>query len=155
MEIHKIAVVGSREYPLRSAVEEFVGRLNPLTNVLISGGARGVDQWAAEAARERNIRVVEYRPNYKKYGRGAPLRRNTEIVLGADSVAAFWDGTSRGTWDTIRKSIRKGLVTMTVGPDGFIIPGLTFTEEMAQEVREAQTAAMHQMASSLKEKTRG
>jgi hypothetical protein len=102
--IHKIGVVGSREYPRLEAVREFVSKLDPITNVLVTGGARGVDQTAAEEARDRNVRVVEYRPNYNKYGRGAPLRRNTEIVLGSDSLVAFWDGESTGTLDTLAKA---------------------------------------------------
>lgn len=88
----------------RAKVEQFVQLLNPVTNVLISGGAIGVDTWAADAARAMGMRVIEIRPNYNKFGRGAPKKRNTEIVLAAHDVVAFWDGASRGTLDTIRKA---------------------------------------------------
>jgi hypothetical protein len=36
-------------------------------------------------------------PDYKRYGKGAPLKRNLEIIEYADRVIAFWDGKSRGT----------------------------------------------------------
>ena len=32
-----------------------------------------------------------------RYGRGAPLKRNLQIIDYADCVLAFWDGQSRGT----------------------------------------------------------
>lgn len=104
--MRKIAVVGSREGVNREAVEAFVGRLDPEGTVLISGGARGVDTWAAEAAERRGIRTVVIRPNWKKYGRTAGFKRNNDIVLAADDVVAFWDMKSRGTLDTIKKALK-------------------------------------------------
>lgn len=87
------------------AVRTFVKRL-PLDTVLISGGADGVDSWAAEAAQDHGLNTVIIRPNWKKYGKYAGLRRNNEIVLAADDVVAFWDMHSRGTWDTIKKALK-------------------------------------------------
>ena len=34
---------------------------------------------------------------YKRYGKGAPLKRNMEIINYSDIVIAFWDGSSKGT----------------------------------------------------------
>ena len=36
-------------------------------------------------------------PEYSRYGRGAPLKRNPQIIEYADVVIAFWDGKSKGT----------------------------------------------------------
>jgi D-arabinose 1-dehydrogenase-like Zn-dependent alcohol dehydrogenase len=88
------------------AVERFVSHLNPVTTVVVSGGARGVDTLAAEYARARGIKVVEIRPNWKKHGRAAGFHRNGEIVNCADDVAAFWNGTSNGTLDTVKKAVQ-------------------------------------------------
>jgi predicted Rossmann-fold nucleotide-binding protein len=99
----KLAIVGSRNYPLLDKVVEFVNHL-PWTTTVISGGARGVDQTAQQAALERGLKVVEIRPNWKKYGKAAGFRRNTEIVLASDIVVCFWDGESRGTWDSFVKA---------------------------------------------------
>lgn len=85
-----VAIIGSRN-------------LNPKINLtftptsIISGGAKGVDQAAKHYARANNIVFVEYLPDYKKHGRGAPLIRNKQIIDEADRVVAFWDGKSRGT----------------------------------------------------------
>ncbi len=89
----KIAIIGSREI-------EFVdigAYLPKKCNLIISGGARGVDACAAKYAREHKIDLIELLPRYDFYGRRAPLYRNMEIVNLADEVLAFWDGKSRGT----------------------------------------------------------
>lgn len=99
----KVGVVGSRGFPDPDLVVSYVAGLPPGTTV-VTGGARGVDEVAERTARECGLPVVVYRPDYARYGRAAPLRRNTDIVVESDRIAAFWDGTSRGTADTIRKA---------------------------------------------------
>ncbi|HBJ10849.1 MAG TPA: hypothetical protein DDY61_03955 [Ruminococcaceae bacterium] len=41
--------------------------------------------------------MTEFLPEYKKYSRSAPLKRNLQIIAYADEVLAFWDGESHGT----------------------------------------------------------
>lgn len=96
----RLAIIGSREYPDLQEVADFVKAL-PDGTVIVSGGAKGVDTAAAEAARARGLEVVEFRPNYKLHGRGATFIRNREILENCDAVVAFWDGRSRGTKFTI------------------------------------------------------
>ena len=89
----KLAIIGSRgiknidlkEYITSDVVE------------IVSGGAKGVDTIAKEFAKANGIVLVEFLPEYEKYGRGAPLVRNEQIVNYADKVLAFWDGKSKGT----------------------------------------------------------
>ena len=89
----KVAVIGSRQITIRN-----LGNYIP-KNVteIVSGGAKGVDICAKEYALKKNIPYVEFLPDYVRYGKGAPLKRNQQIVEYADYVLAFWDGTSRGT----------------------------------------------------------
>ncbi len=63
----------------------------------MSGGAKGVDTSARKYAKEKGVKLTEYLPEYEKYGRSAPLKRNITIIEYADAVLAFWDGQSRGT----------------------------------------------------------
>jgi len=56
-----IGIVGSRRWKNREAIENLVNTLAADTTV-VSGGARGVDTWAAEAARKRGLKVVEFLP---------------------------------------------------------------------------------------------
>ena len=76
---------------------------------VISGGARGADGLAARFAATHVIPLVVIAADWKRYGRKAGPIRNTEIVARADAVAAFWDGKSPGTRDTITKARNAGL----------------------------------------------
>ena len=89
----RVAVIGSRG--LR--VDDLENYLPPETTEIISGGARGVDASAREYALRRGLKLTEYLPEYSRYGRAAPLKRNITIIENADLVLAFWDGRSRGT----------------------------------------------------------
>lgn len=89
----KVAVIGSRTVNVNN-----IGAYLPKeTTELVSGGARGVDTCAAQYARENGIAIKEFLPEYDRYGRSAPIKRNYLIIDYADIVIAFWDGTSRGT----------------------------------------------------------
>lgn len=97
----RVAIVGSRDYPDLWRVEAYVRQMDPADTVVVSGGAKGVDSAAADAARQSGIRVVEYLPDWEQYGRSAGFRRNRTIVKNSDLVVAFWNGKSRGTASTI------------------------------------------------------
>ena len=60
-------------------------------------------------ALEHGMKLTEFLPNYEKYGRIAPLKRNITIIENADMVLAFWDGKSRGTKFTIDKAKPRGI----------------------------------------------
>lgn len=49
---------------------------------IVSGGAKGIDI---------GIKLTEFLPEYEKYRRGAPLKRNLQIIDYADLVLAFWE----------------------------------------------------------------
>ena len=52
---------------------------------------------ARKYALANSIKLTEFLPDYEKYKRGAPLKRNMQIIEYADVVIAFWDGKSKGT----------------------------------------------------------
>ena len=89
----RVAVIGSRNLYIQN-----IGKFLPKgTSELLSGGAAGTDESARDYAREQNIPITEYFPDYARYGRSAPIVRNRRILEEADAVVAFWDGESRGT----------------------------------------------------------
>lgn len=98
----KVAVVGSRGL----TVENLGKYLPENTTEIISGGARGVDTSAKEYALQNGLKLTEYLPEYKKYGKSAPLKRNITIIKNADLVLAFWDGTSHGTEFVIKNCLK-------------------------------------------------
>ena len=96
----KIAIVGSRGYRNLWKVVRVIDVLAE-DDVVVSGGAHGVDETAARAARGRGLEVVEHLAEWKKHGRRAGILRNGLIVQEADVVVAFWDGKSPGTASSI------------------------------------------------------
>ena len=58
----------------------------------------------------------KFLPDYKTYGRVAPLKRNYLIVSYCDVVIAFWDGKSRGTEYTINlaKKMNKKVIVYII-----------------------------------------
>lgn len=73
------------------------------TTEIVSGGACGIDSCAKQYALMKGLRLTEILPEYEKYGRCAPLKRNDLIIEYSDMVIAFWNGKSRGTGYVIRK----------------------------------------------------
>ncbi|MBR3373290.1 MAG: hypothetical protein IKG75_04720 [Bacteroidaceae bacterium] len=49
---------------------------------------------------------MEFAPDYARYGKHAPLRRNTQIVKEASLVIAFPSADSRGTLHSIAEAKR-------------------------------------------------
>ena len=109
----KIAVIGSRGLKVND-----LGKYLPVgVTEIVSGGARGIDTCAREYAGANGLKLTEFLPDYKRYGRGAPLKRNLQIIDYADEVLAFWDGRSRGTKYVIeqcKKRNKKVTVIKTV-----------------------------------------
>lgn len=87
------------------------------TDLIISGGAKGIDTVGERYADEHNIEKLVIRPQYQRYGRAAPIKRNEEMVDLADAVLAIWDGCSKGTEYTLNYAEKKGknLITVVLG----------------------------------------
>ena len=115
----KLLVAGSR------SITEF--DLTPFipadTELIISGGAAGIDTIAEVYADTHRLSKLILRPRYDKYGRAAPIRRNEAMVELSDAVLVIWDGVSKGTRATVRFAQKTGKSVMVVSPDGSIMEG--------------------------------
>lgn len=89
----KLAIVGSRNLEIND-LKKYIPK--DITEI-VSGGAKGIDTCARAYALKNGIKLTEFLPDYKSYGRAAPLNRNLEIIDYADEILAFWDGKSNGT----------------------------------------------------------
>lgn len=107
----RLAIVGSRV----CAPFDMASHISVRPEIIISGGAAGVDSYAREYAEKNGIPIVEYLPEYRRYGRKAPLMRYIEIVDNCDFLLAFWNGTSRGTKFTIDYAERRGVPFKVIG----------------------------------------
>ena len=72
---------------------------------VITGGARGIDTLAFQAAEALGIRNLQFLPDRAKFRGKMILKafqaRNEQIVDCCDVILAVWDGRSRGTRNTL------------------------------------------------------
>jgi hypothetical protein len=127
-----IGVVGSRSFSwskdrskdenkridarMRETVRRFIYAC-PTDAEVVSGGARGIDRYAQEAAYLHGRRCTEYLPQQKFGSPRMFFLRNTEIVQHIyrqeGILVAFVDLDSHsGTDDTIEKALKLGVPTM-------------------------------------------
>ena len=99
----KIAVVGSRNISVAD-----IGTYISGGEEIVSGGAVGVDSFAAEYAKKNGLKLTVFLPEYERYGRAAPIVRNKKIVDYADKIIAFWNGSSKGTLSVIKYAEKTG-----------------------------------------------
>ena len=107
----RLAIVGSRTFCDYGWMEQCLLRSFSVADIelVISGGARGADSLAARFAYRYRLPFKVIQADWETYGRKAGPMRNTEIVRQADALAAFWDGRSAGTRDTIAKARAAGI----------------------------------------------
>lgn len=108
----KVAVIGSRGLQVNH-LEDY---LPEGVTEIVSGGAKGIDTCAKDYALAHGLALTEFLPEYKKYGRGAPLRRNITIIEYADLALAFWDGRSRGTMYVIDNCKKRNIPVAVYQP---------------------------------------
>ena len=99
----KLLVVGSR------SIEKF--DLSPYISkdveLIITGGASGIDTLAEKFADQNKISKLILRPQYHIYKKAAPLKRNEKMVDLADEILVIWNGKSKGTQYTVEYAKRK------------------------------------------------
>lgn len=76
---------------------------------IVSGGCKGADKIGERFAQENNLDVIQFLPEWNKFGKAAGIKRNMDMVDYikdyADSIViAFWNGESRGTKSTITQA---------------------------------------------------
>ena len=107
----KLLIVGSRsikDFDLSPYIPDGVDEI-------ISGGAGGIDSIAEKYADDHKISKHIIRPQYKRFGKAAPILRNKEMVLLADEVLVIWDGRSKGSLSTVKyaKEMNKNVNVIT------------------------------------------
>jgi hypothetical protein len=135
----KVAIVGSRGFAKMDVVRAYVSGL-PAGTIIVSGAGKqkrdsvprekwGVDEHAEDEALRCGLAVTSYPAKWKRadgtINKGAGFARNGLIAAEADRVVAFWDGSSRGTKDTIDKARKAGKrVEIVMCVDGHIVVGV-------------------------------
>jgi len=110
----KVAIVGSRDWTDHEMVRDYVHSLEE-DDVVVSGGARGVDQFAQIYAEERGLETIIFMPNWREHGNRAGIVRNRKIVEACDRLVAFWDNSSVGTKSSIELAKGAGKPVLVFG----------------------------------------
>lgn len=103
-----IAFTGHRdrlcdEADLDALAQEFPGA------IWIHGGAIGFDRQVEQYAFKHKITTWVFKPEYEKYGKEAPLKRNLEIIKTGDFLVALYDGRKfGGTFFTLKEAKKMG-----------------------------------------------
>ena len=99
----KLLIAGSR------SIENFdlTNYIPPETDLIISGGAKGIDEIAENFADQHKISKLIIYTRYDIYGKAAPLKRNEKMVDLADQILIIWDGISHGTKHTVSYAKKK------------------------------------------------
>lgn len=102
----RAAIIGSRSFNDYNLVLETLLEYENVITTIVSGGAKGADTLGERWAKEKNKEILIFYPDWSKYGRSAGFIRNKDIIENSDIVFAFWDGTSKGTKNSIELSIK-------------------------------------------------
>lgn len=108
----KLAIVGSRSINTAS-IEALLKQYELEPELIITGGACGVDALAEQYAHSAGIPVKIFKPDYRAHSRRAPLIRNKIIARECDTLLALWDGKSRGTWHVAHFAAKIGKKVIT------------------------------------------
>lgn len=107
----KVIIAGGRNFDdfnrLCQVCDEFLQDQNNIE--IVSGAYKGADLLGERYAAERNYPIKQFPADWRRYGKSAGLKRNTEMAAYADILIAFWDGESKGTKNMIVLATQAGL----------------------------------------------
>lgn len=108
----KVIVSGSRS--ITSGVHACINRAIEeagwgAVDLVVSGGAEGVDERAEDWAKEQEIPCYILPAEWEENGKAAGAARNAKMAEIGDALIAIWDGSSKGTRDMMRKAHTEGL----------------------------------------------
>ena len=109
-EQNSVVVCGSRDWPDAGLwlVTAKMMELIPEGSLVITGGARGVDEYAHREAVRLGYEVKVMPADWERYGNRAGYLRNVAMLdEGPTAVLAFCAGASRGTMHTIRAAMKR------------------------------------------------
>lgn len=116
----KVAIVGSREYTDYNTFKIIINsmRKNIQIDMIISGGAIGVDSMAYRYAIENGITFVCHPPKPEDGYPAKFFRRNLRIISQSEIVIAFPSGRSPGTRHSISlaKRLKKEFYVIEINP---------------------------------------
>lgn len=108
----KIAFTGHRDKIVEYKAFDTV----PKDAIWVHGGAIGFDSQVELYAKRNNITTQVILPDYKRFGRKAPLIRNHDIIKDADLLVTNYDGRLYGgTYYTVKLAKSLNIPILNIG----------------------------------------
>lgn len=103
----KLIIAGSRHLSLDvETIDKVIKSLDIKVTEVVSGGARGVDASGEKWAKENNIKVTQFNPDWHLGLKAGPIRNQKMAAYGDVLVAFLIDskfGESKGTKNMINQ----------------------------------------------------
>jgi hypothetical protein len=120
----KLIIAGSRKIvvPTMKIVEILISKgfnRNMFTEV-VSGGASGVDASGEAFAKEFNIPIKVFKPDWDKYGKSAGPKRNRQMALYGDFLLLIWNRDSPGSKNMLQEAKNAGIGSIEVMWDKYL-----------------------------------
>jgi len=122
--VFRVIIAGSRslQYESTGPRQHLFHKLDNLLSakrkgqeiVIISGTARGADQFGELYANAKGFKIERYPADWDQYGKSAGYKRNVQMAENADALVALWDGKSRGTKHMLDIAKEHGLPSRTI-----------------------------------------
>lgn len=98
-----VSVSGGRTYNNYNQLCTIMNHYKPWITHINHGGADGLDKMVESWCKENKIPTTILKPQYQHdHDRGAPLRRNYDIVRDTSFLLAFPTSESKGTWHAVK-----------------------------------------------------
>ena len=98
----KLAVVGNRERWFRKQIYDILDEYDLCSDdFIVTGGAKGVDSYAMDYAKQNGINLIVFYPSKKITTPYRYYNRNEKIAIECDKIIAFNKKGVSGTSNTI------------------------------------------------------
>lgn len=102
-------IAGSRSIKDMKILKEAIRKSGFHIHVVLSGGARGVDQLGEGYAAANGLTCKVFLANWSREGKQAGIVRNIKMAEYGEALIALWDGVSPGTKHMIATARAAGL----------------------------------------------
>lgn len=109
-----VVIAGSRTFEDYELFSNYLLKLSFTITKVISGGAKGTDLLGERWAKENNISIAKFIPDWEKYGKFAGPKRNQIMAQECDAAIVFWDLKSKGSKNMIDEALNLGKIVITI-----------------------------------------
>lgn len=119
----KVCIIGSRSLDKTEVVVPIINKFfeeqTTPPQVIISGGAKGVDQISQAYAKENSIDLIQFLPYHlidttASFNSKYFFVRTKQMISNADKVLAIWNTKSKGTEYGIKLAQKNNIPVMVV-----------------------------------------